>query len=427
MHLNSLVSCFKPICTNTLILSIFILGNSCTFKDKSDAPEHLSNLQNLVIIQQNSETAFSIELSRDLIINDSDVTKTWFNDMTSGGFPFGGVNWCAGLEIDDFGRIFVGNRPIKTIQVFNSDGSYLTNIGSEGNGPGEFNGILDIKIQANQLYAFDYIQFRTTFFSIDSLKLNIVQNAYLNRFPDIIELTGWYPQQIRLIDDYRFLVGYMEHPRDARIGTQNYNLDKERTVKYYTVNRDGKVVSKMFFKLKDHMIITADVGGRHLFNLLPVQFLNRPLVSISDDGYIVSANSEESLIKMYDSNGDYLRAFYIQLEKKSLLRNELIELYSEGDEENENLLIHAELPETWPALGDVIMDDENRLWVSTIPDSEDLNYDWWVLQDSGELFAKFRWPGNRSIEKIKDGYVYARETDESTGQQTIVKYRVGMN
>jgi len=55
-----------------------------------------------------------------------------------------------------------------------------------------------------------------------------------------------------------------------------------------------------------------------------------------------------------------------------------------------------------------------------------LIHEWWVLQDTGELIATFRWPGNRSIEKIQDGYFYARETEETTGQQQVVRYRVEM-
>ena len=44
-------------------------------------------------------------------------------------------------------------------------------------------------------------------------------------------------------------------------------------------------------------------------------------------------------------------------------------------------------------------------------ESEDVTYKWWVLQDTGELLATFRWPGNRSIEKIKTVRLYARETE----------------
>lgn len=410
-----------------IFLILFLGGLSCKTKNNSKIPDHLNELENLTFIQLSIEPAFSIELIQEAVIDDRDATQTWFNDITSGGFPFGGAGWFAGLEVDDSGRIYVGNRSEKVIQVFNSRGKYLTNVGGEGNGPGEFKGISEIRIQSNQLYAFDFLQFRTTFFSLDSLKVDEVKDAYLSRSPDIAELTGWLYNGNKLIDDERFLVRYMDEYANANVGTPKYNLDKPRPGRYYIVDREGKVVSEMLFELKSQKIITADVGGRHLWNMAPVPFLNQPLVSISDDGHIVSGNSEESLIKMYAPNGDYLRAFYIPLEKKTILRDELLSMYGEGDEENENLLTHAELPEKWPALGNILMDDENRLWVSTIPDSEDLTYEWWVLQDKGELLATFTWPGNRSIEKIKDGYLYALETEESTGQQTIVKYRIELN
>lgn len=78
-------------------------------------------------------------------------------------------------------------------------------------------------------------------------------------------------------------------------------------------------------------------------------------------------------------------------------------------------------------MGDIIIDDENRLWVSTIPNGDKLMYEWLVLQNTGEWIATFKWPGNRSIDKIKDGYLYSRETEQTTGIQTIVKYRIELN
>lgn len=106
--------------------------------------------------------------------------------------------------------------------------------------------------------------------------------------------------------------------------------------------------------------------------------------------------------------------FYLPLEEKALMMKEVINIYAGEQIQSRNLLLHAELPEIWPALIDVVTDNKIRLWVATIPESKKLTYQWWVLQDTGELIATFRWPGNRSIEKIKDGYVYARETEEST-------------
>ncbi|NBC03365.1 MAG: 6-bladed beta-propeller [Bacteroidetes bacterium] len=388
---------------------------------EAEIPEYLKELENLVVIQPNSEPASSIELIQEAVIDDRNATRTWFT------YDFGEGYWFAGLEVDDSGRIYVGNGAGMMIQVFDSDGSYLTSIGSEGNGPGEFKGILDIGIDSNQLYAFDFLQYRTTLFSLDSFKVDEVQDVYLSRAPNVEELTGWLSNRSWLVDNNTFLVQYMDEFPNGNIGSPKYNLDKPRPGKYYIVDREGKVLSDMLFELKHNKIITADINGRHPFNIRLLPFLNQPFVSISNSGHIISANSEESLVKMYAPNGDYLRSFYIPMEKKALVRDELTNMYTDLNTRNQSLLQHAELPEKWPALGDIILDDENRLWISTIHDSEDLTYKWWVLEDTGELLATFSWPGNRSIEKIKDGYLYARETEESSGLQTIVKYRIEMD
>ncbi|MCC5940076.1 MAG: 6-bladed beta-propeller [Balneolaceae bacterium] len=412
----------------TLILALFFGVICCTTEEVKKVPDHLGDLEQLIIIQPNSEPEYEIDFIHSAEIEHSSATNNWFVDWSDEFWAFsGGDFWFAGLEIDDSGRIYVGNSREKTIQVFDSDGSFLTETGGEGRGPGEFSGITEIKIKNNQLFAFDFLQFRTTFYSLDPLNVAEVKNAYLSRDPNIAELTGWLSNGFKLIDDERFLVRYVDEFPNANIDTPNYNLDKTRLGRYYIVNREGEVESELLFELKNLKNITADIEGRHIWNIGPVPFLNQPLVSISDDGHIISANSDESLIKMVDSNGDYLRSFYIPMEKKSLIRDEILNMYDDAGEATLHLLQNAELPETWPALADILMDDENRLWIATIPESEELVYEWWLIQDTGALLATFRWPGNRSIEKINNGYLYTRETEESTGIQTIVKYRIEMD
>jgi hypothetical protein len=406
-----------------IILPALFLGfTSCTFQNKERIPENLEGLQNLVVIQKDSSPESSIKFIQDLNIDDRSATKTWYNDFSSGGFAFAGADWFGGLEVDGNGNIFVGDRKETVIHVFDSTGKYLQRLGGEGRGPGEFNGILDIKIQSDQLFAFDYSQFRTTFFSLDSFDLNEVRKAYINRTPDVEELKGWLAYDHLLISDDLFLVGFMNEPRNANYGTEEYNLDQERPVRYYFMDREGNVRSNMIEELKDLQNITAEVDGYHLFNFIALPFLQQPLISISTDGFIYTANSEDPLVKMHNENGDYIKAFYIPMEKKSIDRDELIKLYADEDEENTNLLLHAELPDKWPALSRIITDDDNNLWISTI-NADDSLHEWLIIDDAGKLIATFSWPENRTIEKIKNGYVYARETQESTGLQSIIKYR----
>lgn len=403
------------------------LGYFCSTEKEEKIPEYLDHLENVIVVQTTSKPAHDIELIHSAELTDLSATSEWFVDWSDDFWALsGGDTWFGGLEVGDAGRIYVGNRSTNRIQVFDSTGSYLSNIGGEGNGPGEFNSITEIKIQNNHLFAFDFLQFRTTIFSLDPLKLDQVKEAYLSRAPDVEELNGWFSSGYTLIDEERYLVRYVDQIANTNIGTPKYNLDKTRTGKYFIVNSEGEVVSDLLFELNSLKNITADLEGRLIWNLRPVPFLNQPLVSISDNGHIASANSEEPLIKLFAPNGEFIRAFYLSLEKRPIIRDELLRMYGVESKVNQHLLQSAELPDTWPALGDIIMDDKNRLWISTITDSDKRTYTWWVLQDTGELLATFSWPENRSVEKIKDGFLYARETEESTGQQTVVKYRVEM-
>lgn len=81
------------------------------------------------------------------------------------------------------------------------------------------------------------------------------------------------------------------------------------------------------------------------------------------------------------------------------------------------------MPEYWPAINNLIIDDENRLWISTIVDDFDI-YEWWILEKSGEVITRFEWPRDYPIEVVKCGYMYTRETNEKTGLEEVVRYRI---
>ncbi len=82
-----------------------------------------------------------------------------------------------------------------------------------------------------------------------------------------------------------------------------------------------------------------------------------------------------------------------------------------------------DLPENWPVLTDMKIDGQDRIWIATTVEDMSI-YEWWVLEESGELITKFEWLRDEPIEVIKNGYVYTRQTDEDTGLQQVVRYRI---
>ncbi|MEX0660933.1 MAG: hypothetical protein WEA58_06425 [Balneolaceae bacterium] len=141
-------------------------------------------------------------------------------------------------------------------------------------------------------------------------------------------------------------------------------------------------------------------------------------------------------IEVRTPDGEILRTIEHPFQNIPITRRELILKYedidmsrldfNEGDDIALQMIREADnLPETWPAMDDMLIDDENRLWVSTIVDDFDI-YEWWVLEETGGLITKFEWPRNEPIEVVNNSYMYTRQTDEETDLQEVVRYSFEM-
>jgi len=384
-------------------------------------PDHIQKLNNLTVIEYSSGSK-SITLTKETTFGDDlDNSMNWFDS-------FGGIGWFAGLEVDELGRVYIGDYTDLEIHAFEPDGRHIKSVGKRGRGPGELNGISDITIVSDRLNIYDPLRFRQHSYSLDSLELESEKNVYINRVSKTIEELGYRQihHSTQLRPDGTFLTGFMKRMRDARVGRATYNLDEDWPVRYFLKNSEGELLSDNNFRLYDTEVIFADVEGRHISNIFPLPFLDESLISVSTDNYTYTSLSRDFLIKSYDPYINYIRALYFPFEKKIINREELLKKYDNGNETTQNLLLHAELPECWPALNDLLVDDENRLWVSTNVEDLDI-FEWWVLKETGEVITRFEWPRNRSIEKVKKGYMYTLETDEETGLQQVVRYRIEMD
>jgi len=135
--------------------------------------------------------------------------------------------------------------------------------------------------------------------------------------------------------------------------------------------------------------------------------------------------SEDLLFKFYGLDGAYQKAVWQPFEKPALNRNEVLQEYADRDEPWRGMVRNDNMPETWPAFRYLVMDDENRTWAAAYSDDEEA-YDWRVYSDERRLIGEFIWPRSREISEVKNGSAYTRETDEETGLQQVVRYRVEM-
>lgn len=373
-------------------------------------------------VNENSKASFSVEPSHDIILTKSHTIEDDLNNF---------VGNMSNFSVDSNGNVYVMSRGIigvPSIHIYGPSGQYIDKIGQKGRGPGDFQIIEKIFVQSDILYVYDELLKRFSLFSTENLDLiNTItlQNdiTKLSTTNGVLRISSeFYPFNkdtiIVRLEEYHILQ-FLSKKESDQSDKQHYHI-------YYMIGSDGKVFSDFRYQSIDNRF--GDIGPFPMTeDNLPHQ-LNYG-VTFNSDGKIFSTPSDSFLIKIEDIFSDEQRIIKFPFDNSVLEPDTIISHYSES-----NLLrdISASysFPEVWPAINRFLLDDENRLWVSTITSSYD-EYEWWVIGEEGELIAKFNWPGSKlergiaeeSIKTIKNGKIYSYELNKgSEGDNSIGVY-----
>lgn len=401
-------------------LLLLLIVSSCTSSStEGDLSLKLKELKNTVPISNEGSTK-TIQLLPETII-DNKNNEVVFGTLTQ-------------IEIDNSGRIYLGDFLQKKIHVYDKKGDNITSLGREGVGPGEFQGFSHMNITENKLSAFDGWQFRINEFNLETLSYS--KSTTVRRYPRNVdeyeEIEGWIPMYVIPRFDSTTLTGFMAHPKDTRIEVETYNLGEYRAVKYYYMNYQGKIISDQLFEKRDHEDLMVTVDGRHLSKVQPVPFLGKTILRVSQNKEIISVWTKDFIIKVYDANGNYERALYhLNHNKRLLSREELLGLLDKDDSYDRSLFQHADLPEYWPSIFTIKLDDKNRIWAGVINEGEHI-LEWWVITQQGDLVAKVQMPEDLSLEwlmfepliAIKGDHFYVSKKDPETEQEIVVIYKL---
>tara|TARA_R110002124_G_scaffold252236_1_gene417523 strand:+ start:5413 stop:6672 length:1260 start_codon:yes stop_codon:yes gene_type:complete len=403
----------------SILVALIVFG--CSFEHKKKEvlnnstgsnliPNEYQGLNNIFLGSDSVSIYCSVLLKSNLVYN---------GDSTDSFFSVGE------FVVDDYGRIFIEGH--KEIIVFDSTGSFLKKLGREGRGPGEFSNMTSLspKIRSNKLYTYDDVLGRINIYDIRTLKFS--QSFVINRkkINNIEDLAKTHVQGLVGITDSLFLFEFEDIRTD--------DIEKELFRRYYLLNSDGEVVSKEIFNVQ-----YKNPNNTKAYFFSPQKSFF-PLQNGSDrqtkiyfdaDNNLYTSWTDNFFIKIFDVQGEYKRSIFYPFENSTLNENDIIETF----DYNEKVYQRARkynFPETWPAIDQFFIDDESRIWVSTIIDDEQ-NYEWWILKNSGELISKFKWPGERLKRArnfrvqpvVKNGYFYIRESDKETGMKQIVKYKI---
>ena len=385
---------------NVFLLTVVccLLFAGCSSQPQVEVPDHIKKLENLTVISPEQEPSHSITFEKNAIFGETeDVVLGEIDD----------------IAVDEKGQVFIADGDQNAIHSYRPNGQYIQKMGQEGKGPGEFTGINSLDQEANQLYAFDERQRRISVFDLGSLSFSeVIPLSQENR--DTQKLPNAIPTGFHVRNDGTLLVQFND----------NFSRGKEdgqQFTPYYLMDQTGNVISDKIHETK----LADEIGNSDMMVFVRPPYGRRSLLATGPGDNIYSSWTEDFLIKRYTPSGEYQQAIYYPYDKSSLDISELVKEQYDSKMVRD-VVRNAENPSTWPAMNSMTVDDERRLWISTITDDKE-TYQWWVISSEGELLAKFSWPRSRSLEEVTNGNVYTRETDEETGLQQIVRYNIGMS
>ena len=324
--------------------------------------------------------------------------------------------------IDDRDHVIIAVQRLGKlgIYVFNPNGVVEAVLGRYGRGPGEFEAIASMTISNDTLWVLD----------------NRLQKIALYSMMDYKHIKD------ELLDK-SLVVGEDKFTRLMK-GTELFTLNKHEVLlkfevllffqpnmftksAYYKISADGVIEPPEILNQKRYVMYIFNKGDK-INRGFTAPFTRTSLFTTDQNGDMYSTWREDFRIKKYNTKGELVKEFYYEI-NKSKLDLDKVKIFKERKEFIED----QGVPYTWPALNTIQADDEGRLWVSTITNSDN-TFKWYVIdEDNGDLIGSFTFQGKRSdispfvgqpFFEIKNGFFYTREFKYDQGIDRINKYKI---
>lgn len=368
------------------IFSIVLLVSGC--EEKQRPVEQLPNLTEF-----NLQSAGPVGLMKE-------------KSFSIGSYP--AINNMGDVTVDEAGNVYVVNNTRKRIEVFDENGEFIQSIGRAGGDPGEFQSPGNMYAKGNTLYAFDENLLRGYAFSTNNynVQLSLDLNKVLEFLPDSLKETR--PYSFQPLDGNHFLVGF-----------QQVNAPDDRHLYFYRVNADGQPEAYQVMDFKSKSLYVDDTMTNTVIMMLPYE---RETLFVTDSkNQIYTAHTNNFLIRISDSTGNYRKAWMYPFENRKLVKSDAIDMFTNVNQRR--AIRGARLPNTWPALSKMIIDDKDQLWVATISDNLE-NYRWFIIDKTGKPVGMIDLPRKQEIMAVEGGFAYVKSYNKSLYSDEVTKHKV---
>lgn len=377
------------------ILSLVLLS-SCSFHDSDDLPDFIDDRTNLVQLDENYANGKSIELVKDLVFSDS---------LMLDNIPV--------ITIDEVGNLYMAGEAWNRndVYLFDSDGKRIETFTNSHSDDITFSEIANLQIVNDHLLVFDGIYNRVHHLNTVNGSLAKSQELDPSILGDYDSPDQFDIKPLRMFEDGSLLIQI----NDIR----NPSYFPHREIRYYKVDSDLSDEAQFMFSQKGANYLIGDYAGR------PAPFLlskpERSILAFDEYDNVYDAWSENFYIRVLNRQGLVEKSFYMPFERAELNRDRVIHPMFSHNDQILRVRESAVYPEKWPALYSVVTDDNHRIWISTVTDDEE-KLQWYIIRND-DIYAIFRWPFDKPIFEINNGFVYTVESNQN-GFKEVVRYEI---
>ncbi len=360
------------------ILSIFILSTAAGTQEsqKAEWKGEITTENGVKVVKNPREPLYGelvFDLEEDLSIGREDDENYMFYMVR-------------GIALDSQHNIYVTDWGNHRIQKFDANGVFLQTTGRHGQGPGEFEGIMDLKID------------------------EITGDIYVLDTRREIEKFDGHGDHIKKIKPEKPVMYFFLSGNKHFIALQFTVSDEEISKAICKVNFDGEILEsyakvpyEMYYKREGKMVTAGDLA--YAYDLIFTEIENQRVVY----GY-----SKEYELSVIDNQGNLLYKIQKDESSKGFTASEKRKYEKYHD-----------LPPHKPFFYSLITDSKSRIYVQrnrTRGEEFKVNREVDIFSKDGYFLYKSTIPRGTYI--IKDGFFYAYMIDEDSGEEFVKRFRI---
>jgi hypothetical protein len=310
------------------------------------------------------------------------------------------------LDVDSKGLIYVPDTYQQRMTVLGPDARVVRSFGRRGSGPGEFRSIRGVQIlDGDSVLAYDPTLGRITVFAPGT-----DQPAYSVTVGP--KLSGESPFDLRRTHDN---LGYLAlfRPEFAFVAGARFDARRDRVRR---LGLDGGPLAELLTFPSKAFLVAEN-------SIMPHPFGNEGFARLDSADRLIFVRSDSLGAAFFDPSGSRLGGFSIPHAAPAVTsddRDAAVAAIPAQVRGRFTPVLTDSLPDRWPAVRDVIVDDRNRIWMA-IGGSLREPTEWAAFSQDGAYLGSMLVPSGSDVRLIRgNGRVYASRSDEDDVPHVVI-------